>query len=673
MLMRTRRPVTSLPTGTAPRAPVAPPVCAPAAVCQPAISAPPVLRGPSALAVNGAVTRSVAGLPAGFDALSLSKDAASGLAGTYVPRPAIARFVGYGNIAKVTATPDGFRVDVDMYSPKGTDEIALFLQLPVLDSKLGSLTFFNLDLLTYDGTGGFTKHIPRTPMNDPAGRACFGGSISFQLSLEQINLFIKNSGLNLVVKPGDQLSISGLVSGDGHRIMNATSNTFVVPRPTLSPAHSVKPAQVAGAQRTAVRAQDLPLDISIKLSKELLGDVMDVAGYGWITAGDVIEGEITTRLESEYKGAVTASQLDSMITNSYALAALSERAELGDAAAKKKLTRLLGADLVLLPVKRHWLASDGEPVGDRDPNNLGQDKNGQPLTIPKDAKGWPMIDPMKDIYTDDKKLTFCGNSGAARTRGNKQKMGHAEFKLDGGVLDEATGIRQRVEVGLSLKPGVDDAKLTALLRHMEENFALCDVARSPLGHILTEAKKAGMLDALIGDRTPWAEVSQIRHKFELKNSKTGTSAELSLDLVHAKTLRAEHQVNGQPQEQVYCVVETELDHLQINSINVTQMLDSKAKTALTSTAHQEAWLKARTASGGADLSIMNKLELHSIDHVKDGSFRQTESYQEYQGMQANLLVAICGTFKPGPARQKSAHFAELLGLVPAEQTVTTKS
>jgi hypothetical protein len=200
------------------------------------------------------------------------------------------------------------------------------------------------------------------------------------------------------------------------------------------------------------------------------------------------------------------------------------------------------------------------------------------------------------------------------------------------------------------------------------------IAQSPLGHIVEDARKAGVLDAVIGDRAPWADVTQIRHKFELKNTKTGTSAELSLDIVHSKTLRPEHMVNGQPQEQTYYVIEAELDHLQIASKNVTEMPEASSKSAFTDVVAQETWLQTKAseqASGAADLVILNRPQLHSVDHVKDGTFRQTASYKDYEGMQEHLLVAICDNFKPGPARQKSAHFAELLGLVPPEQTVTT--
>ena len=638
----------------------------------------PIIGDPNATGVTGPLTRKVGGLPAGF---STDPDAERGMSGSYAPRPERPddsgwgpSFVGYGDVTKVAATQDGFKVDLNIFTSSANDPVQLFLQLPIFDKKTGALTYLNLDLLTADGKGKFEDNVAQTQTTDPISwQPCFGGSRSYQFSLAQINDFIKASGLKLEVKPGDQMSISGIVVGSGHRVMNAASNGFVVPQPTVNQAQVIRPGQAAAAAAAGIKAQDLPLDISIKLSKEILNEGLELPGVGYMTPGQILEGDITTRLESEFKGSVSASQMDSMITSSYALAELSDKALGGDAAARKKLDRLLGPGLVLTPVKRHWLTSDGEPVGERDPANLGTDKNGQPITIPRDAKGWPNLDPMEDGYSDDKALTFSQNSGAARTRGNKQKMGHAEFKLNGGVLDPKTGIRQRVEIGLTLKPGADDAKLKALLQYIADNPS-SKIAQSPLGHIIEDARKAGVLDAVIGDRRPWADVTQIRHKFELKNTKTGTSAELSLDIVHSKTVRAEHMVNGQPQEQTYYVIEAELDHLQISSKNVTEMPEASSKSAFTNAAAQESWLQTKAteqASGAADLMILNRPQLHSVDHVKDGTFRQTASYKDYEGMQEHLLVAICDNFKPGPARQKSAHFAELLGLVPPEQTVTT--
>lgn len=636
-----------------------------------ATGATTIVGNANASGVSGPPIRQVGGLPAGFAA---GNGADQGMTGNYAPRPTSYSFVGYGDITAVKPTQEGFSVDVNVYTSGASDSVQLFLQLPVLDKKTGKLTYLNLDLLTNDGAGKTADLISTASLTDPISkRNCFGGTRSYSFSLAQINQFLKSSGLDLQVKPGDQMSISGMVVSSGHRVMNAASNGFVVPRPTVNTAQIIKPGQAAAAHGTTVKAQDLPLDISIKLSKEILNESINVPGIGYVQVGSVLEGDITTRLESEFKGSVTATQMDSMISSSYALAELSELAEGGDAKARKKLDALLGKDLILSPVKRHWMTSDGDPLGERDIKNLGNDKNGQPITVPKDAKGWPSLDPMKDGYTDDKTLTFSNNSGAARTRGNKQKMGHAEFKLNGGVLDPKTGIRQRVEIGLSLKPGADDAKLKGILKYIADN-PTSKLAQSPLGHIIEDARKAGVLDAVTGDRTPWADVTQIRHKFELKNTKTGTSAELSLDMVHAKTMRPEHQVNGVDQEQTYYVIEAELDHLQINSTNVTEMQDSKVKAALTSATAQDAWLKQTAVdqtAGSVDLMIMNKPQLHSVEHVKEGSFRQTASYKDYEGMQEHLLVAICDNFKPGPARQKSAHFAELLGLVPPEATVTT--
>jgi hypothetical protein len=637
---------------------------------------------PAASGAPAVIARDVRGLPAGFDVTTLmpgwlgQSGANDGMTGGYVARPSANNFIAYGDITGVKPTQDGFTVSLRCYAQKATDEVALFLQLPVLDKKSGQLTYLNLDLLTATA-GNVADNITGTQGKDPvSGRDCFTGERSYSFSLKQINDFLKKNGLDLAVKPGDQMSISGLIKGDGHRIMNAASNSFAVPKPLVTNAQSVLAGRIANMTGApTVKAQDLPLDISLKLPKSLLDETIGTYQNGRYVSfkpSDILEGDITTRLESEYKGSVEAKQMNAMITKAYALSELSEKALAGDKGAREKLDKLLGKDMVLTPVKRHWMCSDGEPLGERDPHNLGNDASGKPITLNKDDNGWPFLDPMKDGYSDDKNLTFSNVSGAARVRGNKQKMGHAEFKMNGGVLDTKTGIRQRVETGLSLKAGATEDQLKMLLQYVRENPG-SKLAQSPLGTIIEEAKKAGVVDALDKDRTPWADVTQIRHKFELKNTKTGTSAELSLDMVHAQTLRPEHLVNGAPQEKTYYVIETELDHLQINSANVTEMADTKAKSALTSTAAQETWLKdtsTKQGAGDVELEVLSKPQLHSVDHLSEGSFRQTASYKDFEGMQEHLLDALCDGFRPGAARQKSAHFAELLGLIQPEKTVT---
>ncbi|MCC6805962.1 MAG: hypothetical protein IT381_00950 [Deltaproteobacteria bacterium] len=637
-----------------------------------------VVGNPNASGAKKEQFREVAGLPAGLNLGDLTKNnggangATQGLTGEYIARPSgqSSYLTGYGDVTRIDPTIDGFEVDVQIYVQKATDEIALILQLPLLDKKSGKLTFVNLDLLTHDAQKKTNvDNIATKPGKCPvSGAACNTGRRTYSFSLKQINEFIKKSGLDVQVKPGDRLAISGLVAGDGHRVMNSTTNSFSVPRP-LAAATPQSPISVQTGKTQTVKAQDLPLDISIKLSPEVLKEKIYL-GYDYklgrsesITIGDVIEGDVTTRLESEYKGSVSKSQMDEMVTRAYELTELSEKALKGDKAARKELDKKLGKDLVLTAVKRHWMADDGQPLGSRDPSTV---------KIVRDQLGRPTLDPMKDGYSDDKALTFSNNSGAARVRGNAQKMGHAEFKLNGGVLDPKTGIRQRVEVGISMKAGATEDQLVKILKYMRDNPS-SKLALSPLGHLIRDAEKAGVSKALIEDRTPWADVTQIRHKFELKNLKTGTAGELSLDKVNARTLRKEHEVNGQPQEKEYYVIETELDHLQINSANVTEMQEAKTKSALLTQKDQDAFFtqaKQDLDAGKAEFEVMSAPQLHSVEHVKEGSFRQTASYKDFEGMNDALLEALCGTKLPGPARQKSAHFAELLGLVKPEKTTT---
>jgi hypothetical protein len=646
---------------------------------------------PNLTGVSAPIARAVSGLPAGFDVKNLitsawmrDTDIAEGMTGSYIARPTSSSFVGYGDITGVKATNDGFQVDVAVYTNK-QDNVALFLQVPILDKKTGSLTLLNLDLLTHDrGSGSFVENIPSAQVKDPvSGQQVWGGLRSYQFSLSQINDFIKKAGLDVVVKPGDRMAVTGMVEKDGHRLMNGAVNTFEVPKPRAAQvgagrgALATRVGNMTG--QTAIKAEDMPLDMSVKLSQKILDTSLTIGGR-YLKVGDILEGDITTRLESEYKGSVNAGQMNQMITRSYALAELSERALGGDAAARKQLDKELGKDLVLTPVKRHWMCSDGKPLGERDPNNLGVDAHGAPITVTKDAQGWPHLDPMQDGYSDTKNLDFSQHSAVARERGNAQKAGHAEFKLSGGVLDATTGIRQRVETGMSLKAGATGEQLRELFKWLadtnnQRQANWHELNDSPLGHVVKQAKEAGVLDALISnDRTKWADVHQIRHKFELKNTATGTSAELSLDMVNAKTVRPEHMRNGQPIEETYYVIEAELDHLQINSANVSEVQEAKNKNALTNTTAQEQWLTTTADAqkkGDVELEVLSKPQLHTEQQVKDGTARHTASYKDYEKMQDKLLGAICDGFLPGPARQKASHFAELAGLIGPENTVTT--
>ncbi len=642
-----------------------------------ATSAPPttqpqltVVGNPHASGAPLDPPRKASGFPKDFDLSTIMSwlggaGAKEGMTGTYVARPSAGSFVAYGDITRLDPTSDGFELDITAYTQKSTDKVALMLLMPVFDKKSAGTTYVVLDMMTYDAQAktaseGFTTAPTQEPIS---GGSCFSGRKTYKFSLDQLNALVKKMGLDLQIKPGDQLAIAGLIDQEGHRIMNSASNSFAVPAPLGSAIQSPIGIQTGDAQ--VQKAADLPLDISLKLSKSVLDSTV-YKGYPTYESkrvGDVIVGDITTRLESEYKGSVDEAQMGEMLTKAYELCELSEKALAGDKRARRMLDRLLGKDLVLTPVKRHWLADDGKPVGERDPSTL---------VIPKDAEGRPTLDPMVDKYSDDEDLTFSKLSGAVRIRGNAQKEGHAEFKLDGGVLDPSTGIRQRVELGLSLQPGATEDDLKLVLKDVRDNKSSA-IATSPLGHLIKEAEALRVSSALIENRTPWADVVQVRHKFELKNTATGTSAELSLDKVTAKTLRPEHEVNGQAQERTYFVIESELDHLQINSSNVTELEDVKTKSALISYKEQTDFLeqaaKAQT-EGSAEYELLRQPQLHGAAHIKDGTFRKTPSYKDFEAMNAAILKALCGENLPGPARQKSAHFAELLGLIPPEMTAT---
>ncbi len=274
---------------------------------------------------------------------------------------------------------------------------------------------------------------------------------------------------------------------------------------------------------------------------------------------------------------------------------------------------------------------------------------------------------MIDAYSDVKDLTWTKLSGAIRMRGNAQKSGHAEYKLGGGVLDPKTGIRQRTELGMSTKPGTTEGDLATVLK----TFA--NKARAPhysiAGHLIREAEELGLEKALLEGRSVWADVRQDRHKFELEDVKTGVKAALSLDTVTAKTTRPEHQVDGKPQTETFYVVESELDHLQINSENVTDAQDVKKKSAIISTDDLKNFVDdvgPKVKAGDIEFEAMRQPTLHGKEHVDEGSFRKTDDYKIFEKMNEAILNATTPGFDPGPARQKAAHFAEMIGLVPPE-------
>ena len=104
-----------------------------------------VVGNPNASGAKKEQFREVAGLPAGLNLGDLTKNnggangATQGLTGEYIARPSgqSSYLTGYGDVTRIDPTIDGFEVDVQIYVQKATDEIALILQLPLLDKKSG--------------------------------------------------------------------------------------------------------------------------------------------------------------------------------------------------------------------------------------------------------------------------------------------------------------------------------------------------------------------------------------------------------------------------------------------------------------------------------------------------------------------------------------------------------
>lgn len=631
---------------------------------------PSQLGDPNLTGAPAVMKREVSGLPKDFDLDAATKGGNSWMStdglrqaatGDYIITGANGYNAGYTDIDKVSPTSDGFQLDYSTYTKDKDEKGVMLLYFPIRDAKSGELSYLPLDVLSMAKPGEFLDNMGDTKGKNADGKDVNVSRRSIQFSLKQINDHIKGLGLDLpALQPGDQLALTGIMHGSRHRIANSASNSFQIPAPTSQGAAS-NPlmAQIGNATNQSVQAKDLPLDVTAKIPQNILD--MPIR-YGSKKIGDVLEGEVTTRLESEYKGSVSKDQMETMLDQAYELSALSEKADGGDAAARAELDKRLGPGLKIAPMKRHWVDEAGVALGN----------GGDETKVARDAKGRPKLDTMIDAYSDVKDMTWTKISGAIRMRGNAQKSGHAEFKLGGGVLDPSTGIRQRTELGMSTKPGTSDQDLTDVLG------AFADRTKAPHysigGHLIREAEELGLEKALLQGRSQWADVRQDRHKFEIEDVKSGVKAELSLDTVTATTTRPEHQVDGKPQTETFYVVESELDHLQINSDNVTDAQDVSKKSAIISSDDLTTFIdekKKEVASGDVEFEAMRQPTLHGKEHVDEGSFRKTDDYKIFEKMNKAILDATTPGFEPGPARQKAAHFAELLGLVPPEGTAVS--
>lgn len=134
------------------------------------------------------------------------------------------------------------------------------------------------------------------------------------------------------------------------------------------------------------------------------------------------------------------------------------------------------------------------------------------------------------------------------------------MKPGGGRTDDKTGITQRIEVGIEMAGGTDVPRASQALQALASGQYSGTVFNHAQKQVQTLDGTLNLSHCLV----PWLDVVQDRHKFTLKNEKTGVEIELSLDFVKATTSRSTHaDGTGQPRTVELCVLEAELDHLQV--------------------------------------------------------------------------------------------------------------
>lgn len=520
---------------------------------------------------------------------------------------------------KVNASPiaGGARVHVESFHAGHNDKLSLWLLAEVLDTKTNQMRTVTLSVLAN---------------GENLNGATYRGNSYFDISYDEINKWLQARNPNLSITPGASNFAVAARWGNGHQAGGfARGGTFRLPQAAnATSAVNVRAANAAGA--AASDEADLPLDMQVAYPPQLVAAVPKLKA----------DGATHSRLESELKGATERQEMIDAVNNAYKIASGS----------KDEMQRVFGKDWVLEPVSRYWLKDDGSA---NQPGKPGTTAITRGFRV--DERGWPLQDPMRDTYMDDANLGMTRKEGAIRLRTNKT-ANEINVKPGGGRRDDRTMITQRIEYGLALDASANVADAARALQTIAGN-------QQWSGTVFNQAQKeVHKLDPNLNLSTalvPWLDVVQDRHKFTLKNEKTGVEIELSLDFVKATTNRPGHvNADGTPKTVEFCVLEAELDHLQLVSANQSSFVaaGSVASGAFSNDAEQDAWLKATSPNVTMDIDP----RLHELKDLENESFRKTASYKAFEGVSGRMLGAL---FPNGlqSGRQKAAHAAELLGLV----------
>ncbi len=532
--------------------------------------------------------------------------------------------VGDGKVArgyvKVDAEPiqGGCRVHVESFHGNHNDSVTLWLLAEVLDEKTHQLRTVTLAVLANAANLNGTS---------------FRGNTYYDLSYADINAYLQQMNPNLKVTPGQtQLSVAARW-GNGHQAGGfARGGSFRIPPEAKQ--QNATAVRAAAASRTGTEQADLPLDMEVAYPPQLVQQIPQLKP----------DGAIVSRLESELKGATTKDAMVRAVREMYRLA---EKAKAGD---KTDIEAIFGKDWTVETVDRYWLKDDGN-------STEGKAGTGFFKGFRVDDHGLPIQDPMHDTYMDDANLSMTRHQGVIRLRKNQQAT-VVNVKPGGGRRDDKTQITQRIEVGVELKPDANAADASVAMRGLATNAAWS-------GTVFNQAQREmSQLDPtlqLAQTLVPWLDVTQDRHKFTVKNEKTGVEIELSLDFVKTRTLRPNHaNPDGTPRETEFYVLEGELDHLQLQSANRgTYAANGAVNNAVFQTEQQqEQWLKATSTDVTMDIDP----RLHELKDLDNASFRSTSSYKQFEQVSEKMLPHL---FPKGldSGRQKAAHAAEIMGLV----------
>ena len=520
-----------------------------------------------------------------------------------------------------TAVSKGCRLNVDTFHSTIGDHMTLVLMAEVLDTDTNELKTINLSVLANQQV-----------LNDTS----FRGNLVIDLSYDEIDAFLQKRNPNLKLTPGvTNLSVMAFfndASGDVQHRAGGPTRGGRFRLPDAPGAQGPVAARIHSA--TSDEETPLPLDMQVAFPKALTTAIPKLKD----------DGNIVSRLESEFKGSTDEASMNAAIHKMYGLV---EKTKAGDKAA---IESILGKDWTIETVNRYWLTDDGQ-------SKAGKKGEGFFEGFLVDKNGLPLQDPMRDEYMDNSRLGLTSKEAVIRLRQNKQAT-VLNVKPGGGREDSKTQIKQRIEVGLELDAETSAKEAGEVIRKLATDSkwstSVFNAADREVRKLDDQLDLAKCLDPLF-------KVVQDRHKFTIKNEKTSVEIEFSFDIVEVTTLRPEHaDAEGNPRVVRFHVLEGELDHLQLGSTNESTFAAADASAgSFTTDESQDKWLTAT----GANVTMDIDPRLHELEDLENEAFRKTGSYKAFEGVNKKLINALFEK-RLGPAKQKAAHAAMLLGLHP---------